>query len=142
MINTLQCNFNSIDLDRIKTLKNDMLNPTREISLERALLYTESYKQTAGMSVILKRAKAVAHILDNVAISIREGELLAGNRTVKPRSGIVSPEMDPYWILKEIDTIDTRPQDQFHFSEENKKIYREELYSYWQEKSMKDFIMK
>ena len=38
MINTLQCNFNSIDLDRIKTLKNDMLNPTREISLERALL--------------------------------------------------------------------------------------------------------
>lgn len=142
MINTLQCNFNSIDLDRIKTLKNDMLNPTREISLERALLYTESYKQTAGMSVILKRAKAVAHILDNVAISIREGELLAGNRTVKPRSGIVSPEMDPYWILKEIDTIDTRPQDQFHFSEENKKIYREELYSYWQGKSMKDFIMK
>ena len=99
MINTLQCNYNSIDLDRIKTLKNDMLNPTREISLERALLYTESYKQTAGMSVILKRAKAVAHILDNVAISIREGELLAGNRTVKPRSGIVSPEMDPYWIL-------------------------------------------
>ncbi|MBO1308177.1 formate C-acetyltransferase [Enterococcus sp. 669A] len=125
---------------RIQTMKDNLFVEKRQISLERALLYTESYQQTEGEATIIRRAKAVAHILEKVKISIREGELLVGNRTVRPRSGIVSPEMDPYWILKEIDTIATRPQDQFEFTEEDKKIYREKLYPYWEGRSMKDFI--
>ncbi len=51
--------------------------------------------------MIIRRAKATAWILDKVMISIREDELIAGNRTVKPRAGIMSPEMDPYWLLNE-----------------------------------------
>lgn len=126
--------------DRIQRMKDNLFKGKRQISLERALLYTESYQQTEGESTIIRRAKAVAHILANVAISVREGELLVGNRTVRPRSGIVSPEMDPYWILKEIDTIATRPQDQFEFTEADKEIYRQKLYPYWEGRSMKDFI--
>ena len=71
-------------------------------------------------------------------IAIREKEIIAGNRTIKPRAGIISPEMDPYWILKEIDTIDTRPQDRFIFKESDKKIFLEELYTYWEKKYLKD----
>ena len=125
---------------RITKLKNQLFEHKREISLERALLYTESYKKTEDEPVIVRRAKATEHILNNVQISIRVGELIAGNRTVKPRSGIVSPEMDPYWIYEELDTIHRRPQDTFYISEEDKKIYKEQFYSYWVGKSMKDFI--
>lgn len=126
--------------ERLKRMKENLFKEKRQISLERALLYTESYQETEGQPVILRRAKAVAHILTHVEISIREGELLVGNRTVRPRSGILSPEMDPYWIMKEIDTIHCRPQDQFEFTEADKIIYLEELYPYWTGKSMKDFI--
>lgn len=126
--------------ERIIKLKSQLFETEREISLERALLYTESYKKTEGEPVIVRRAKATAHILNNVQMSIREGELIAGNRTVKPRSGIISPEMDPYWIYEELETIHNRPQDTFYINEENKKIYKAELYSYWSGKSMKDFI--
>ncbi|WP_010236440.1 formate C-acetyltransferase [Clostridium arbusti] len=129
-------------ISRIEKLKDNLFKEKRQISLERALLYTESYKATEGLPTILRRAKAVEHILDQVYITIRPGELLAGNRTVKPRSGILSPEMDPYWIVKEIDTISSRPQDQFEFISEDKKIYMEKLYTYWQGRSMKDFIAK
>lgn len=125
---------------RIQLMKENLFKEERQISLERAILYTESYQATEGESVIIRRAKATAHILENVKISIRAGELLVGNRTIRPRSGILSPEMDPYWIIKEIDTIATRPQDQFVFTEEDKKIYLEQLYPYWQNRSMKDFI--
>ena len=125
---------------RIQLMKDNLFKEKRQISLERALLYTESYKATEGEPTIIRRAKATAHIMDHVEISIREGELLVGNRTVRPRSGILSPEMDPYWIMKEIDTIATRPQDQFVFTEEDKKVYIEQLYPYWKERSMKDFI--
>ncbi|WP_421672223.1 formate C-acetyltransferase [Raoultella terrigena] len=126
--------------NRTQRLKERLFAQPREISLERALLYTASHKQTAGEPVLLRRAKATAWILDHVQISIREDELIAGNRTVKPRAGIVSPEMDPYWLLNELDGFASRPQDRFAISEEDKRIYREALFPYWEKRSMKDFI--
>ena len=126
--------------DRIQKLKNQLFENKREVSLERALLYTESYKETEGIPTIIRRAKATAHILDNVEISIRAEELIVGNRTKKPRSGIISPEMDPYWIRDELDTMEGRPQDPFIISEEDKKIYKRVLYPYWAGRSLKDFI--
>ncbi|WP_159866981.1 MULTISPECIES: formate C-acetyltransferase [unclassified Raoultella] len=126
--------------NRTQRLKESLFAQPREISLERALLYTASHKQTAGEPVLLRRAKATAWILDHVQISIREDELIAGNRTVKPRAGIVSPEMDPYWLLNELDSFASRPQDRFAINEEDKRIYREALFPYWEKRSMKDFI--
>lgn len=126
--------------NRIPRLKNALFANPREISLERALLYTASHQQTEGEPVILRRAKATAHILDHVEIAIRDEELIAGNRTVKPRAGIMSPEMDPYWLLKELDQFTIRPQDRFEISDEDKQTYREVLYPYWENRSMKDFI--
>ncbi|MPT37214.1 MAG: amidophosphoribosyltransferase [Achromobacter sp.] len=126
--------------NRTQRLKASLFAQPREISLERALLYTASHRQTEGEPVIIRRAKATAWILDKVMISIRDDELIAGNRTVKPRAGIMSPEMDPYWLLNELDAFPTRPQDRFAISEEDKQIYRETLYPYWEKRSMKDFI--
>ncbi len=127
-------------LSRIERLKAALFSAPREISLERALLYTASHRQTEGEPTIIRRAKATAYILDHVAITLREDELIAGNRTVKPRAGIVSPEMDPYWLLKELDAFPARPQDRFAISEADKQVYREQLYPYWEKRSMKDFI--
>ncbi len=129
-------------INRIQRLKSAIFAKPREISLERALLYTASHRCTEGEPMILRRAKATAHILEHVDISIRDDELIAGNRTVKPRSGIISPEMDPYWLLQELDHFPTRPQDRFDISEDDKRIYREQLYPYWETRSMKDFINK
>ena len=126
---------------RINHLKNELLDSKREISFERARLYTESYRNSLNdEAVILKRAKATANILDNVEIVINKGELIAGGRTKKYRSGIASPEMSPYWILDELDTMETRPQDQFYVSDKDKEFYRNELFSYWNGKSLKHFV--
>jgi len=126
--------------NRIQRLKNALFANPREISLERALLYTTSYQQTEGEPVIMRRAKSTAYILDHVNIAIRDEELIAGNRTIKPRAGIMSPEMDPYWLLNELDQFATRPQDRFEMSDEDKHTYREVLYPWWEKRSMKDFI--
>jgi formate C-acetyltransferase len=125
---------------RIERLKTALFANPREISLERALLYTASHRTTEGEPTVVRRAKATAYILDHVEITLREDELIAGNRTVKPRAGIISPEMDPYWLLKELDAFSTRPQDRFTISEPDKQIYREQLFPYWESRSMKDFI--
>jgi pyruvate formate-lyase/glycerol dehydratase family glycyl radical enzyme len=126
--------------ERICQLKQDLFKRDRKVSIERALLYTESYQLTEGESAIFRRAKATENILNKVKISIRDEELIVGNRTIEPRSGIISPEMDPYWILDELKTIHQRPQDKFFISEEDISIYREIIFPYWANNSMKDFI--
>lgn len=126
--------------NRTQRLKDALFANPREISLERALLYTASHQQTEGEPMMMRRAKATAYILDHVEIAIRDEELIAGNRTVKPRAGIVSPEMDPYWLLNELDHFPSRPQDRFAIDEQDKRTYRELLYPYWEKRSMKDFI--
>lgn len=125
---------------RIERLKSALFSAKRKISLERALLYTKSDKQTENEPVLIRRAKACAYVMDNVEISIRDDELIAGNRTIEPRAGIASPEMDPYWIEKELDTFGSRAQDKFFISDQDKAIYREQLLPYWAERSMKNFI--
>ena len=126
--------------NNFQLLKQYLINTERQISFERARLYTESWKLTEGQPNIIRRAKALAHILLNVEISIREGEILAGNRTVRPRSGIASPEMSPYWIRDEIDSMHLRPQDKFYVLPEDKEYFLNELYPYWAGKSLKDLI--
>jgi len=128
--------------DRIARLQAALFERPRPISLERARLYTESHRATEGQPVMLRRALAVAHVLDEVEISIRDGEIIAGNRTVLPRSGIVSPEMDPYWFADEIDSIHGRPQDRFTISAEDRSLFLDDLLPYWSGRSMKDFIDK
>ncbi len=59
--------------NRTQRLKAALFQNNREISLERAQLYTASYQQTEGELVILRRAKATAYILEHVEISIRDG---------------------------------------------------------------------
>ncbi|MFA6075788.1 MAG: formate C-acetyltransferase [Negativicutes bacterium] len=128
-----------MDKQRIERRK-DALFSARDFSIERACIYTTSWQESEGLPVIVRRALATAAVLDNVAISIRDDELLAGNRTIRPRSGIASPEMDPYWILDELDSMSTRPQDSFIVSETDKSIYREQLYPYWAGRSLKDAV--
>ena len=125
---------------QFQNLKKDLLTTRREISFERARYYTESWKTSEGQPNIIRRAKALQHVLANIEISIRAGEILAGNRTVRPRSGIASPEMSPYWIRDEIDSLYCRPQDSFFVRPEDKTFFLEELYPYWAGKSLKDLI--
>jgi pyruvate formate-lyase/glycerol dehydratase family glycyl radical enzyme len=127
-------------INRFQFLKKELLGARREISFERAVYYTESWKKSEGQPNILRRARALQHVLAHMNISIREGEILAGNRTMKQRSGIASPEMSPYWIRDEIDSLYCRPQDSFYVLPEDKELFLKELYPYWAGKSLKDLI--
>ncbi|MGI6231026.1 MAG: formate C-acetyltransferase/glycerol dehydratase family glycyl radical enzyme [Tractidigestivibacter sp.] len=124
---------------RTKHIKESLFAEKRRISLERGLLYMESYQKTEGERPIIRRAKAFRHLLENHQIVIDGYDLLVGNRSERPRAGVVSPEMSPYWILDELDEFPTRPQDTFEMSEKDKATYREVLYPYWSGRSLNDW---
>lgn len=53
---------------RINRWRKKFLKITPEICPERALLWTESYKQTEGQPQEVRVAKALAHVLRNMTI--------------------------------------------------------------------------
>lgn len=119
---------------RIQKLVDKLFEKLPEIESDRAVLLTESYKETEGQPIIVRRAKAFSHILKNIPITIREDELIVGSATKSPRSCQVFPEFSYEWLEKEFDTVETRSADPFYISEDNKRILRE-VYKYWKGKT-------
>ena len=119
---------------RIQKLVDKLFEKLPEIESDRAVLLTESYKETEGQPIIVRRAKAFSHILKNIPIIIREDELIVGSATKSPRSCQVFPEFSYEWLEKEFDTVETRSADPFYISEDNKEILRE-VYKYWKGKT-------
>jgi formate C-acetyltransferase len=125
---------------RIELLKEAMLDKRRYLSIEQAEIITRIYKQHADEPVCLKRARALSAALEEITIRINPGELIVGNRTPGIRGGVVFPESGLSWLNEEMDTLETRVQDRFAVREEDKKIFREKIYPYWQGKTLEDVI--
>ena len=119
---------------RIQSLVDQLFEKLPEIESDRAVLLTESYKETEGQPIIVRRAKAFSHILKNIPITIRRNELVVGSATKSPRSCQVFPEFSYDWLEKEFDTVETRSADPFYISEDNKRILRD-VYKYWKGKT-------
>lgn len=118
------------------------MSQPRYLSLERAIIYKESMTRSEGQPQIIRRAKAFADLAGQIGIAVHPDELIIGGRTAVPRSGVASPEMGADWLLGELDTISSRFPDSFIVTEEQKRIYREELYPFYHGRDMKSYIME
>ena len=77
--------------------------PGVRLCIERARLITQSYKETEGEPMVLRRAKALAYILDNMTIWIGKNERIVGNFASTPDSIITYPELFWRWLDKSIE---------------------------------------
>ena len=120
--------------DRIDRLKENLFRKMPEIESARARLLTESYKQTESEPIVMRRAKAFLHILQNLPIVIRDEELVVGSTTLAPRGCQTYPEFSYEWLEAEFDTVATRAADPFYISEEAKREIAE-ADAYWKGKT-------
>ena len=122
---------------RIDKLINDLYANMPEIESARGVLVTESYKATEDLPIIRRRSAAFAHILENLPIVIRDGELIVGSATIAPRGCQVFPEYSYEWLEAEFDTVEKRAADPFYISEQTKSELRA-AYPYWKGKTTSD----
>lgn len=122
---------------RIDKLISALYEKMPEIESARGILVTESYKRTEHLPTAKRRSAAFAHILENIPIVIRDGELIVGSATVAPRGAQVFPEYSYEWLLSELDTVSTRTADPFFISERTKAELRE-VFPWWYGKTCSD----
>ena len=67
---------------RLITLRNRVLDSKQQLYIkERAKLVTESYQATEGEDANIRQAKALAHVLENYPVIIRDDEIIVGSVT-------------------------------------------------------------
>jgi formate C-acetyltransferase len=119
---------------KVERVKEEGRMPYREevrLCIDRARLITEGYKQAENDSIILKRAKAMAHYLDNRSLYILPHERIVGNISSEPCSLITFPEKWSGWLDKAIDG-----EYKMLLPDEGKREELHKIHSYWRGKSV------
>jgi len=114
----------------------------KELFPFRALAVTRSYQQTEGQSMVLRRAKMLENILNEVPVSIQDGELIVGMKAMKPRGSPVFPEINCSWLEQDLDILPSRNNTPFYVSEETKKVLRKEVFPYWRGRQIYDRLVE
>lgn len=126
--------------ERVRKLREQSVTEIPRISMERAKLVTQAYKEHAGkVSIPMLRALAFKHLMENKTICINEGELIVGERGSGPQITPTFPELCCH-TMEDLQIMNDRDKISFKVDEEAKKIHREEIIPYWQGKSIRDLI--
>ncbi|MBI9091262.1 MAG: choline trimethylamine-lyase [Desulfobacterium sp.] len=125
--------------DRHVKLKETFLTHVPTITTHRARAITKIAKENPGLPKAILRGKSFKYCCETAPLVIQDNELIVGSPTGAPRAGSCSPDIAWRWMLDELDTIGTRAQDPFHISDEDKKVMKEELFPFWEGKSIDEY---
>ena len=121
--------------DRIEKLKEKLLTTYPEIDLEDARILTESFLETQGEPLVLRKAKAFLKQCQEKTVKIWDHEPIVGNAGSKIRGGILSADVCWSVLNRELDTINTRAYDKFHLLPEDRKTFETLIRPYWKGRS-------
>ena len=120
---------------------------TPRVALERAVYFTESFKATESQPLVLRWAKALYHIAENMSVTIFDDELIVGRpSTWFGRYSLVYPELDGTIIQDGakafIEAKEAGAPDAVTITDEDKKIIDEVLFPYWKGKDFTPNFIK
>lgn len=123
-------------------LKKDVLEVIKKprLRIERAVILTNSYQETEGEPMIIRRAEALLKYAREIPISIEDWQLIVGSPSADNFTLSPFPESTWDWIC-ELDDFETRDGDRYHITEEDKGTLRE-LLPWWKGKSIEDNVYK
>ena len=127
--------------ERVARLRQKSMDTDATISTERAVLITEFHKQTREFSAPVRRALAFKYLMENKTICISDEELIVGERGQAPKATPTYPELCCH-SLQDLDILDSREKVSFRVSNNVRKVYREDIISFWQGRSMRDIIFQ
>ncbi|MFX1494603.1 MAG: glycyl radical protein, partial [Promethearchaeota archaeon] len=130
--------------NRILKMKNKVVTAPHEVCIERARLFTESYKKTKGENPIIRFAKAMENLLLNMTIEIWEDELIVGNQCKKFFGTPLYPEINVEFLEQDVDTFENRLAQKMFISDEEKQIFKEEILPFWksEENTLKEHFLE
>ncbi len=123
---------------RIRRLKEAFNQAPPCLCIERAALYTRACREHIAESAPVRSAHGFLATCAGIPVSIFPDELIVGNPGAARRSGSVDPELSWKWIEEELDQFETRDQDPYQVTPEQKRRLREEIFPFWRGRSLEE----
>jgi formate C-acetyltransferase len=126
---------------RMSRLLEKLTQARREVCVQRARYLTEYMKgpQVWFEPPAVRRARAVAHILGNMDVSIYPDELIVGSLTSKRVGAIIYPEFVGLLIWPELRALRERTTDTIQISDAEIEELDTEIFPYWPDKVLADY---
>ena len=125
--------------ERVNRLRQASLQAKPSLSIERAALLTEFYRQDKTMSVPIRRARAFQYLMEHKAIYIGKDELIVGERGPEPKAAPTFPELCCH-SLEDLDILNSREKISYSVDDETRRIHKDEVFPYWHGHAMRDLI--
>lgn len=126
---------------RVNRLRKLYFETEFTVDHERACLVTEAYEKYKNQPQVIKCAKALAHVLENVKIRILPDELIVGEMAAPMQSAPIFPEHSFAWIMDEIKNHPwkKRLHDNYYITKESEKKLLG-LENYWKGNNIAEII--
>jgi len=124
--------------ERIARLREESFVTKPSISIERALLVTDFYRENEGRySTPVLRAMNFKNLCERKTIYIGPLDLIVGERGPRPKAVSTFPELTCHSV-EDLKTLNSRPMTSYSVSEEDIRTYEERVIPYWRGRSMRD----
>jgi pyruvate formate-lyase/glycerol dehydratase family glycyl radical enzyme len=125
------------------------------LSIWRAKLTTDSYRETEGETPIIRRAKAFKHICERIPIPIPyDDQLLFGSPSACHLGVEIEPEFMTNWLereifveeagktMNELDALSVRGVESWNVSEQDFRLLKSYILPYWRQITHEKYIEK
>jgi trans-4-hydroxy-L-proline dehydratase len=123
--------------ERVTQLRQASLDAKPSLSIERAALLTEFYKQAGPLSPPMLRASALQYIMERRSIYIGPEELIVGERGPRPKATPTYPELCCHTI-EDFEILHTREKISYCVSDDVRRVQQDDIIPFWQGHSMRD----
>jgi pyruvate formate-lyase/glycerol dehydratase family glycyl radical enzyme len=121
---------------RVKRMLAGFRDKPPRMAVERARFFTESFKETQFMPLVVRWALAEANVAKNIPIYIGPDELIVGRAGPPGRYSVLYPEFEG-GCFGELEKIQpTHKEAPIVLTEEDARVINEELVPYWKGKTL------
>jgi formate C-acetyltransferase len=124
--------------ERIRRLKAAFNQAPPTLDIERAALYTQGYREHLAESVPVRSAHGFLAVCSGLPAHIYPDELIVGNPGAARRAASPDPELSWQWIEAELDQFETRTQDPYQVTGEQRRRLREQIFPFWRGRSLEE----
>ena len=96
---------------RLEKMRRRIFDAVPQVDSSRAKYVTESYIETAGEPIPIRRAKALRNVLQNMDIRILDDELIVGEIGPRDRCAQIYPDYSIDWLIDELNGCPFRLED-------------------------------
>lgn len=127
--------------ERINRLLKNFHDTPYTVDSQRAVLVTEAYKKYAADVQVIKVAKALKYVLENVDIQINEDEILVGGNGAPMRSNPVFPEFSYSWVADEIKNFPLHEREYCPYAPQTEKQKADllSIEDFWKDSTVDDY---